>query len=273
VPIIIGVIVLGFIIGAGLSVAQRHGEGDTVALATSSPFGPSNARRNSPLPTPIPASRRGPVAFATARAEPTETSTASPRPSPNASAEASHAPQPQRTKIALVTNEQASPSATPAPQATPPPAASDEPTAGPPIHRTAAATAEPEATLAPAAAPASVVPTAISTPGTVLDANNDFSRLAGNVVRQYLLALARGDTDSAYAALGNSPGSHPASVPEAAALDATMHIGRITAVGSDTSATVNVELTTASGAYSGQYTVHKSATGAAVIVAHTFGKP
>ena len=93
------------------------------------------------------------------------------------------------------------------------------------------------------------------------------------MVRQYLLALARGDTDSAYAALGNGPGSHPASVPEAGALDATMRIGRITAVGSDSSATVNVDLTTASGPYSGQYTVHKSATGAAIIVAHTFGKP
>jgi hypothetical protein len=97
--------------------------------------------------------------------------------------------------------------------------------------------------------------------------------LAGNVVRQYLLALARGDTTSAYAVLSPAPGAGGETPPEAGALDSSLHIAHIEARGSDSAATVNVDLTTANGPYYGQYTVHRSSTGAAVIVSHTFGKP
>jgi hypothetical protein len=88
-----------------------------------------------------------------------------------------------------------------------------------------------------------------------------------------LLSIARGDTDSAYAALGEGPGSHAGSLPEIGSVDNTLQITKIESHGTDSTATVNVDVTTSSGPYYGQYTVHKSATGAAIIVSHTFGKP
>jgi hypothetical protein len=162
------------------------------------------------------------------------------------------------------------------------------PTANPRVLATAAvavATADtPPETAQPAVATADVAtpsPTARATPeptpvpaptAATVVADSAFAHLAGSVVRQYLISIANGDTESAYAALGESPGSQGA-LPEAGVLDSSMHIGKIEAHGSNSAATVDVELSTANGPYSGQYTVHKSATGAAIIVSHSFGKP
>jgi hypothetical protein len=154
--------------------------------------------------------------------------------------------------------------------------------AAPSPAKTALATnaATPEPTVAPTAEPTrepteapTAQPTAVPTAAQVsVDADTDFARLAGNVVRQYLLSIARGDTTSAYAVLSPAPGAGSAA-PEVGAIDSSLRISKIQARGSGDAATVNVDLTTASGPYSGQYTVHRSATGAAIIVSHTFGKP
>jgi hypothetical protein len=143
---------------------------------------------------------------------------------------------------------------------------------------TSAATTAP--TVAPTAEPTrepTEAPTAPPTPAPTaaqvsVDADSDFARLAGNVVRQYLLSIARGDTTSAYAVLSPAPGAGSAP-PEVGAVDSSLRISKIEARGSGDGAMVTVDLTTASGPYYGQYTVHRSVTGAAIIVSHTFAKP
>jgi hypothetical protein len=254
VPIIIGVIVIGFVIGAGLSVVGKHGSPDVAALATSSPQAEPSATATATAParprapTPIPAAARTPKPSPL----PSDTAAPSPSPSPDAS------PAQRPTSAAAVTQ---------APHVA---QATNRPATQAPIAATTHAPVTP-ATIAPTVAPASAAPASV--PTTVLDSDGEFSKLAGNVVLQYLLSIARGDTDSAYAALGDGPGSHAGSLPEVGTLDSTMHISKIEAHGSDSGATVTVDLTTASGPYYGQYTVHKSSTGAAIIVSHTFGKP
>jgi hypothetical protein len=267
-PIIIGVVILGFVIGAGLSVAGKHGS-QTVALATSTPEAEPTIAPVTEAPTPI--------APPTPRAAVTQSATpgaASPAPS---RAAGTRAPTPAASPTARATS-----AAKPTPLQT---AAQAAPTANVRVLPTAAvavATAEPPPeTAQPAVATADVatpLPTARPTPVPAptlapVVADSAFAHLAGSVVRQYLISIANGDTESAYAALGESPGSQAGALPEAGVLDSSMHIGKIEAHGSDSAATVDVELSTANGPYSGQYTVHKSATGAAIIVSHSFGKP
>lgn len=248
----IGVVILGFVIGAGLSVARRGGlGGDSAGLATSTPLVIQTLAAATPSAEPPPATE--PPPSATPRAGPTQ----APSPAPRASAPSSQSPTATAAAVAVV-------SAAPSPARTAAPA--NTPSAAP----TAAPTAEPtrEPTETPTAQP-TAVPTAAA---VSVDADSDFARLAGNVVRQYLLSIARGDTTSAYAVLSPAPGAGSAA-PEVGAIDSSLRISKIEARGSDVAATVNVDLTTASGPYSGQYTVHRSATGAAIIVSHTFGKP
>jgi cytoskeletal protein RodZ len=275
IPIIIGVIVLGFVIGAGLSVVGRHGSGDVAMQPTSSPS-------PSPVPSPMATFRyRTPAALPAVAHKPkpspkpsaTETSSPSPAATASVAAEASPAETQTQTPAAQNPTSTAVVKATSAPVAVA--LATHRPSPPPPaIVATRVATAAPANVVT--AAPASVAPAtaaAGTNATTVFDADGGFSRLAGNVVRQYLLSIARGDTDSAYAALGQGPGAHAGSLPEAGAVDSTMHISKIEARGSESSATVNVDLTTSAGPYYGQYTVHKSSTGAAIIVSHTFAKP
>jgi hypothetical protein len=56
-------------------------------------------------------------------------------------------------------------------------------------------------------------------------------------------------------------------------VDGTTRIKHVEARGTGDAATVNVDFDTANGAYFGQYTVRRTAAGAAVIVAHTIIKP
>jgi hypothetical protein len=288
VPVIIGVVIFGFVVGAGLSVVGKRGsDSSVVAVSTSTPQPADTYAEVTPAPQPT----DRPEALQTATA-----AAASPRPSPSiapsvvASAIATaRATASARASVSVA--QTAAPRSTPrvaAADASAPPAGTraEEPAIRPSAVPASAATIEPPAahTVEPkaaskaelATAPAALVTTVPTTPpvtSAVVDADSDFARLAGNVVRQYLLALARGDTTSAYAVLSPSPGSGGEAPPELGTLDSSLHIGRIEARGSDAAATVNVDLTTAAGPYYGQYTVHRSATGAAVIVSHTFGKP
>jgi len=265
-PIIIGVVVLGFVIGAGLSVVGKHGS-QSVALATSTPEAEQTIEPVTPAPA---ATTAAPQATPTAPSTPART--ASPKvatpvpvrsPFTTTPASATPAPQPTATRGSI-----AHILATPAPVAI---ATRARETATPEAVDTPAATPQP--TPEPAATEL-VTPSPVPAPAIApVQADSAFARLAGSVVRQYLVALANGDKESAYAALGQSPGSQPGALPEAGVLDSSMRIARIEAHGSDSAATVDVELTTSNGPYSGQYTLHKSSTGAAIIVSHTFGKP
>jgi hypothetical protein len=279
VPVIVGVVIFGFVVGAGLSVVGKRGS-DSATLPVST---------STPQPTDT-------FAEVTPAAQPTDrpevapsTSVGSPRPvfQPSiARATPAHAtPSPRVTPRVASVEASAPPAGTRAeqppgrPSAAPSIATTALPTEAPTVEPKAASKAE--FATAPAAL-ATTQPTQLIQPiqptlppaaTTVVDADSDFARLAGNVVRQYLLALARGDTTSAYAVLSPAPGSGGEAPPELGAIDSSLHIGRIEARGSDSGATVNVDLSTAGGPYYGQYTVHRSATGAAVIVSHTFGKP
>ena len=277
IPFLIGVVVLGFVIGAGLSMAGHHGAKQQVAVApeptrepTATP-GPTLA----PLATPRRAASetpdlRSPVPIVTrtvaARVKPStkagaHVALASLPPSPEASAPANVAsaappvgavpatpkPEPVRTHaqtIVAVRTAAAAASTTAAPIA-----ASASPAA--------AATAAPQIPVPATPAPASI------------EADTEFGRLSANVVKQYLRALARGDTESASGAF--VPGASN-SYPERDVLDSTAQIGTISSRGSNDVQTVNARITNSGGTYLGTYTVHRTQTGAAVIVSHTISK-
>jgi hypothetical protein len=267
VPVIIGVVVLGFVIGAGLSVVGKRGsESGLVALSTSTPQAAPTLAPFTQAPAPSAVPSEAPSATPHPRTVTARPSAAASAPAAVPSAAgASQAPAPSRQTPA------AGPSASAAVAIATAATRTAAPASAPVTPAASAPAAEP--TAAPIAAPAAP-PTAVSTAKVpIVDADSDFARLAGNVVRQYLLSIARGDTTSAYAVLSPGPGSGGAAPPEVGTVDSTLHIARIEARGSDSAATVNVDLTTQGVPYSGQYTVHRSPTGAALIVSHTFGKP
>ncbi len=99
-----------------------------------------------------------------------------------------------------------------------------------------------------------------------------FGRQAAGVVRAYLAAVARGDTDGAYAQLGTTAGVATGALPEAGIVTRATRIVHVEARGGDSAVTVNVDMQTPSGAYFGQYTVHRSGNGAAIIVQHSIFK-
>jgi hypothetical protein len=284
VPVIIGVVIFGFVVGAGLSVVGKRGsDSNSLPVSTSAPQTTDTFAEVTPAPQPTdrPEVVQTATADAAASVAPEPSIAPSAEPSVTASTTAS-----ARASVAVAATgapRTAAPRAVASDASAPPAgtraeAPTSRPTAAPTIAPAPAATVEPKAESKAelASAPAAQATTALATPpaaSAAVDADSDFARLAGNVVRQYLLALARGDTTSAYAVLSPAPGSGGETPPELGALDSSLHIGRIEARGSDASATVNVDLTTAGGPYYGQYTVHRSSTGAAVIVSHTFGKP
>jgi len=265
IPVFVGVIILGFVVGAGLSVVSKRGaQPDTVALATSTPQ--PEPTLAPPTLAPFVRTTRPPPATASPQSAPAETET--PRatqlpvvsPAPSAAATRTPAAAPTRVPPTQAPPTQLPLTSAPTPAPTPPPTATPPESPVPPTKRPS-----PPPTLAPAATPT-------ATPLVAVEADSAFARLAGSVVRQYLSSIARGDNESAYAAMGEPPGSHAGALPEAGALDPNMRFERIEAHGGDSSATVNVDVMTASGRYSGEYTVRRSSTGAAIIVSHTFAK-
>jgi hypothetical protein len=127
------------------------------------------------------------------------------------------------------------------------------------------------------AAPPSAAPTVAPTPTqqpqpagpVVRGAASPFARLAASVVRVYLGALGRGDRETAMAELVTRP-SGP--LPEEGVVDGDTQIRTIDVHGAGDVVTVDVDLKTASGSYAAQYTVDRSATGAALIASHSIVK-
>ena len=270
VPLLLGVIVLGFIIGAGLSIARRNAN---VAYTTPTPVQslPNQAVTPAPTEKPTPEPTEGPTEAPTVEATDspaagaTSTAThdvalASPSAMPKSSvgptASPVSSPKAKANAVAAATH---------APKA---PVVTTIPTTTPELAATPLATHAPHAVATKAPQGATAVPVA----NAPADASSDFTRLAAAVVRQYLAAVSRGDQESAYAALGGSPGDRGVALTEAGIVDARTKIGKVEAHGGANSATVNVDLQTPDGTYYGQYTVHRNETGAAVIVQHSIAK-
>jgi formate dehydrogenase assembly factor FdhD len=89
------------------------------------------------------------------------------------------------------------------------------------------------------------------------------------VVKVYLAAVKRGDRESAIAELA-SPPTGP--LPEEGVVDGSTDIRAIEVHGTGDVVTVDVDLATAAGPYSAQYTVRRSPTGAALISSQTIVK-
>jgi hypothetical protein len=279
IPFLIGVVILGFVIGAGLSMAGRHGSSPQVATAPVATDEPTAT----PAPTLAPLATARPVVPATAFAR---DETASPEPSALASPTAKPKPKPSVTHVALASPlPSAAPSVAPSIEVsaavTPTPAAvrahhattvdATKTVAPPAVTKKPTATSVPDAAPNASVAPASTTaaPPTAAQPGAI-EADSDFGRLSANVVRQYLRALARGDTQSAAGAF--PPGTPNLTFPEQPILDASATIGTISARGSSQTQTVNAAISTANGNYTGTYTVQRTATGAAVIVSHSLYK-
>jgi hypothetical protein len=267
-PIIVGIIVLGFLIGAGLSLAGHRGGGERTVVANVVPT------RQATLPPVTPAPSDPPPPSDAVTAPPPSTGPPSAPPAspalvtraPATQAPATHAP-PTRAAAqrSLVT---------PAPATATAAAAAGEPA------RVAAP--QPSATLRaarvaarPATAPLSAAPAplaaAADAPVSSDDADSEFAKLASAVVRQYVAAIERGDTTTAYAAFGpNAAGN--VTLLESGTLDASTRIRHVEARGAGDNATVNVDLKTAKGLYFGQYTVHRTESGAALITDHALNR-
>jgi len=131
------------------------------------------------------------------------------------------------------------------------------------VEAAGAPSATPATGVAPA--PTAAPPTAVPTPTTaVADVTGAFGEPAVEIVRAYLAAVERGDVNSAYALLAAPP--KDGTLPEIGIVDSTTRITHIQARGLADAATVNLDLQTRSGAYSAQYTVHRTSSGDAMIV-------
>lgn len=250
IPILLAVIVLGLAFGAGLSVLTQREANAPTALVTAAAS-----------PSLTPAARLSPKRFA--QSVPAH----GPRATPSTAATRPAVPiaTPRRVAVAL-----ASPSAEPilatppeivAPHATPAPV-TPNPTRAPASVRSPA----PTATIPSYAVVATVQPRAAPTD----EADSDFARLSAGVVRAYFAALARGDDASALAALDPSKRRD---LGEREFVDSSLRIVSLDAHGTGDSATVNVDLSTTKGAYFEQFYLHRTSTGAALIVEHTYIKP
>jgi hypothetical protein len=268
VPILIGVIVLGFVIGAGLSLSGRH-DATVVAIASPSPargdatfvpVTPAPTEKPTPQPTAAPASTPHAKSVRTAAPAPLEAATATP-----AKAAPVTLATPHRLAAAPGIDRDATANAPAAPPAPLEPRASAKPLEASPR------TSDAPAIVAPAAAPSeATVPAPVA---TTLPEDSAFARLSAAVVRQYLESLKRGDQDAAFAVLASPPKSE-ADLAEFGIVDGRTRVARVDAHdAANSDALVSVQMDTPNGPYFGQYTVHKSDTGAAVIVAHSIVKP
>jgi len=268
IPILIAVIVVGFVIGAGLSLAGKRKATDrTVVVATrtpvptEAPVTPAPSEKPTAVPTDAPS--HAPVVApprATASRTPTAAATAIARPPASAEPTVTAAPAVTAATAAAVTAAPATRVRTAAPRvvatarvvapiAVAPVARRTQP---PPLETAAPATTKPD----------------VSPPAD--DTDSEFSKLASAVVRQYIGAVSRGDTETARAAFGsNASGEHLA---ETGIVDASTRIQHVEARSAGDNVTVNVDMRTASGLYFGQYTVHRTPSGAALITTHAINK-
>ncbi len=272
VPIIIGIIVLGFLIGAGLSFVGRGGGGNRPVIANVVP-----SQSASPPVAPAPAMT--PTAVATpSRVDairPPPASPADPTSAPATHVPASHAPATDAPATAApATRVPATPTAKAVsvlakPVKTPPAAANRSVSPAARVAVAAVARASAAATAGTVARTATGGPA--EAPASSDDANSEFAKLASAVVRQYVAAIARGDDTTAYAAFGPGAAGNVKLV-ESGTLDGSTHIEHVEARGAGDNATVNVDLKTAKGRYFGQYTVHRTESGAALITDHALNR-
>lgn len=270
VPILIAVIVIGFVIGAGLSMAARHrdeipGAGAASAPPTIPPL------REAPPPSPEPATPQpsdSPSASPSPRPSPKRThAPPSPSPLPSAGPSASPSAEVSPSPAASQSAPAASPAATPAGTAAPTASAAPTATPAPQPARTRKPATEAPATAVPATAPPATAAPQTASPATSASqgdgAATPFGHLAASVVRVYLTAVGRGDRDAAVAELAAPPSGR---LPEAGIVDASTEIRHVEVHGGGSIVTVDVDLHTASGSYAAQYTVKRTDTGAALIV-------
>jgi hypothetical protein len=241
IPILLGVVVLGLVIGAGLSVlGNRSASNGIAAIAWPTPAATAE------LLTPLPARTAHPRATPTEPPPATATPAATRKPAPTAT------PAAKAPSAATAAPPTAMPARTAAPEPTPTPRVIRVTPA--PLH-TAPPTPTPE-------------------PTTQVSADSAFAGLAAGVVQAYLAAVARGDDASAYAAFGTNPGDSGVKLLEKGIVDANTSITRVDAQQTGTNAaTVQVTLQTSGGRYFGQYFLKRSPTGAALIEEHAFIKP
>jgi hypothetical protein len=264
VPILIAVVVLGFVVGAGLSLVGKRGPAQNVIVNA-----PATATATKPPATPAPTEPPASLAPASKNSpEPTEAPTDVPSATP--------APPKASRPPAADASPRATPHASAAAVApsTHPPATAVPATAAPATHAPTDAPARVAvATKAPARVPSTVVaataPPQLEAPAASDDTDSEFAKLATAVVRQYIAAVARGDDATARAAFGPDA---PASLAEAGIVNASTRIQHIEARSAGDNATVNVDLRTATGLYFGQYTVHRTSSGAALIANHAINK-
>lgn len=265
IPILIGVIVLGFVIGAGLSLVGKRG---TTTVATVVRTAEPTLAPVTPAPTDPPTATDPPatkapsapvvtnVAPSLASHAPTASAAPASTATPNATATATAITTANATASAKATARATTIRATATPTAKAVAAVAPTPTVR--------ATAKPIATVAPTAAPPSDAPVASD------DVDSEFSKLASAVVRQYVGAIERGDDATAYASFG--PSSSGVKLIESGVLDPSTRIQHVEARTAGNNATVNVDLKTAKGLYFGQFTVHRTDAGAALITDHALNK-
>ena len=166
-------------------------------------------------------------------------------------------PTPRATVVPHAKAPVANVAATKAPATDAPstPIATSQPTPKPTIKAVALATATPLA----------------DAPASSDDADSEFAKLASAVVRQYVSAIERGDDATAYAAFGPGAAGNVKLI-ESGVIDGSTRIQHVEARGVGNNATVNVDLKTTKGLYFGQYTVHRTESGAALIIDHALNK-
>lgn len=258
VPILIGLIVVGFAIGAALSLLERK-QPESVAVgsptAAPTPLAPvtlapqATAAPIEPTTVPIPS----PEAKPSIRPSPHRRATPAARPVSPVPVQPTIAPMPRPSPVARVTNPPTKP---------PVVAALPRPLPSPRV-------------AAPAIAPsaiASQMPQSTPLPEATDQYDSDFARLSAGVVRAYLRALQRGDDDSAYASLGATPGSAGASLTEKQFAVPGMRITRLNAQGHGDSAQVDVDVDSPSGTYFAQFFLRRTPSGAAIIYNKSFIK-
>ena len=254
--------VLGFVIGAGLSLVGKRAPTQSVVvnaratpIATESPVTPAPTEppassapegKRSPQPTDTP------PALPSATPVPAKPSHATPHASPVPSAEVTHAPA---TLAPATTAPATTAPATRAPTVTPTR-----------VSVATKASVRPPVTVA--AAPATALPQ-LDAPAASDDTDSEFAKLATAVVRQYIAAVARGDDATARAALGSDTSG---SLAETGIVNSSTRIQHIEARSAGDNVTVNVDLRTSGGLYFGQYTVHRTSSGAALIANHAINK-
>jgi hypothetical protein len=262
IPILIGVIVLGFAVGAGLSLLTRGSGAKTVALASPTPLAmpftsPPSAHATSAAPH---------AALATHRpAMPQPAALSVPRIAPATVTPATETPA---TEMPATERPATETPATEAPASAPP--ATRAPATPEPVRRTPAPTPRPRPARTPIPTPfATAPPTLTPTPpsGPRIAADTGFGKRAADLVRSYLDALIAGDDASARAALGGS-----GTLGEKSVVDANTTIASIDAESSGASAIVRVQLSTPRGPVFARYSVERNADGP-FIREHSFTKP